>query len=164
MDPIKIVTRSRRGQTDRERGFAPVSLAVTGDAGAEAAGEALPDGVRAVGRMELTRRRFVSGTAKLGLGVAAATGAVVGFAPAAAAAVACAPGSRSSFRGCTQSAIGRCSTVYSYCVYKTGGYNGYKYRFRCFCGVYCYAAKAFCKCNEKANEGYGSGYGCCVYC
>jgi hypothetical protein len=118
----------------------------------------LPEGVSPVGRLALTRRRFVSGAVKVGVSVAAVTGGVVGFAPSAQAAN-CIPGTKHGFAKCNTAYIGRCNTHFSSCKYYAGTRN---LNFTCNCTLYCSPAKAFCKC---INEGdFFTGYGCCVYC
>jgi len=53
----------------------------------------LPDGLRVVGKVELTRRRFGARVAKLGVLAATIAGGIVGFAPSAQAIV-CIPGTK----------------------------------------------------------------------
>lgn len=124
-------------------------------------GPALPEGIRRVSKIELTRRKFVSRSMKVGLGVAAVTGGLIGFAPSADA-LSCLTGSSETIGSCSQSCVGRCSYEYSSCVYLITGYTGTEVPWICQCLNYCYAAKAACQC--KLTDGYGSGLCCCVAC
>ncbi len=121
---------------------------------------ARPDGIRSIGKFEITRRTLVSRAVQIGVGVAALTGGVVGFTPTAEA-VSCIPGSSHRVT-CSQACVGACTTAESECVYKIAGYTGYKYPFICFCYNYCSPARAVCTCNTTG--GYGTGTSCCKYC
>lgn len=118
----------------------------------------MPDGLRSVGNVELTRRKFTSNVARLGVLVAGISGALVGFAPSAQALINCVPGSKARLAGagsCNESCIGPCARYFSQCTYnsKTG------HKFTCQCNYYCvYKAKAVVKCMSSGS------YGCCVEC
>jgi len=114
----------------------------------------LPIGLRAIGRPTITRRQAIAGATKLGVGVAAVLGGVVGFAPSAEAAVNCIPGTKVNPINCTNGAIGKCTSGVSDCFPNAN--------FLCECYNYCYPAKAVCVCINHGD--YLSGWGCCVYC
>lgn len=122
--------------------------------------DGMPAGIRTMGKLELTRRKFTTGAVKIGILASAATGAVVGFSPSAEAAVACIPGSKKNMLPgvCQQSYIGDCSNYVSTCLYNKPRHL----IFTCYCSEYCGAAKCVVKCFGGAGS-YRS-YGCCVYC
>lgn len=117
----------------------------------------LPDGLRSVRRVELTRRRFAAKTAKLGILVATISGGIVGFAPSAEAVVNCIPGTRHLLAGpgsCNTSCIGPCAYHETCCNYDTRETD----LFCCYCLICYYPSRPVVKCLHSGS------YGCCVAC
>lgn len=117
----------------------------------------LPDGLRVVGKVELTRRRFGARVAKLGVLAATIAGGIVGFAPSAQAIV-CIPGTKGPLAGpgsCSQSCIGLCEYYQTCCAYHTSPDVD---QWCCFCLDCMYRSKPFVKCLHSGS------YGCCIAC
>jgi hypothetical protein len=124
--------------------------------------DALPDGIRRLSTFEVSRRKFVNGTVRIGLLAATGAGAIVGFTPEAArAAVACIPDTKQYLLpgNCKTSCIGPCNEDVSKCQYGTSSEQS----FYCFNIIsFDYPARAVTKCYGGAKS-YLS-FGCCVYC